>query len=265
MRINLRGVNRYAAAIITDNILKNGQKNLQLILRENYEEIERVAARYGMNYSAKKGTDGVVVYISRGEIEEVDVTGETCPGPLIIVGEKLSSMKPGMRLKIKSESQDVIDDLAVSAPEMNARVIEKSNTRLILEKIEKTEKKEFTGRDRVLVVQSNGTGNAERAYATFIFSKAALSMGKDVTVFLLMDGVSLARRGAAAKVKHPAFPALNELMEEVIEMGAKVYVCEMSAQFRGLTEDKITEGCKIAGAATFITLLSDPRYAVVNF
>jgi hypothetical protein len=54
-------------------------------------------------------------------------------------------------------------------------------------------------------------------------------------------------------------------MAEVIEMGVKIYVCEMSAQFRGLREDNMVEGCKIAGAATFITLLSDPSYAVVNF
>lgn len=265
MKLNLRGVNRYAAAIITDNILKNGVQNLQLILKEDSEEVRRVAEKHHMEYSPRETEKGMVVNISPQGIEEIDVTGETCPGPIIIVGDRLSSMEPGMRIKIKSENSDVIDDLALSAPEMKAEVIEKSSSHLILEKTDVSREREFTGKDKVLVVQSNGTGNAERAYATFIFSKAALSMGKDVTIFLLMDGVSIARKGSAAAVKHPAFPRLDELMAEVIEMGVKIYVCEMSAQFRGLREDNMVEGCKIAGAATFITLLSDPSYAVVNF
>ena len=114
-------------------------------------------------------------------------------------------------------------------------------------------------------MQSNGIGNAEKAYATFIFSKAALSMGKDVTVFMLMDGVSIARDGNAKTVKHPAFDRLDVLMNETIDAGAKVYVCELSAEFRGMKQKDLVDGAKLAGAATYITLLSDPSYAVVNF
>lgn len=116
-----------------------------------------------------------------------------------------------------------------------------------------------------MIIQSNGISNAERAYATFLFSKVALSMGKTVTIFLLMDGASMAKKGAATGVKHPSFDRLDSLMNEVIEGGTKVYVCELSAQFRGINEGNLVEGMKIAGAATYIDLISNPANAVVNF
>jgi len=263
--ISLKGINPYAAAVITENILKNRPEKLSILLDADIREIRDLADKYGVNISSRKVEDGLVLTMTAEEMEEIDVTGETCPGPVITVGEKLSSLKKGQMIKIKSGNRDTLDDLEVSAAEMNAVVVEKSDDYIILEKTEKKDPVEITGRDRVLVVQSNGTANAERAYATFIFSKAARSMGKEVTIFLLMDGVSLARKGGASNVKHPAFPHLHELMREVIDMGVQIYVCEMSAQFRGIDDSALEDGCKIAGAATFITLLSDPGYAVVNF
>ncbi|WP_245618749.1 DsrE family protein [Methanogenium cariaci] len=92
----------------------------------------------------------------------------------------------------------------------------------------------MVNRDRVVIAQSNGIGNAERAYATFLFSQVALSMGKEVTIFLLMDGAGIAKKGnAAGGVKHPDFERLDLLMDKVIKAGATVYVCELSAKFRG--------------------------------
>ncbi len=274
-KVTAMGIKAPNAAIMAENIIKNGAGDgLILTLSPGSEEgLEKVAKKFGFTYEIENSEDQtVVVRMTKLQAEELDVTGETCPGPIILVGDKLSCMTAGDRIKVKSKSGEAIEDIAISIPEMNGTVVEKgidNDKNYIV--IEKTEIPVVTpgtvaaNRDKVLVAQSNGIGNAERAYATFIFSKAALSMGKKVTVFLLMDGASIAKKGNASKVKHPSFDRLDRLMAEVIDAGAKIYVCELSAEFRGMKQEDLVEGTSLAGAATYVTLLSDPTYAVVNF
>ena len=268
------GIKAPNASILAENIIKNGADDgLILTFSPGSEKgLEEVAKKYGFAFEVENSDKQVVIRMTRSQAEELDVTGETCPGPIILVGDKLSSMAIGDRIKVKSKSSEALEDIAISVPEMSGKILEKGidgdKSYIALEKIEKsasTSGAAAFNRDKVLVAQSNGIGNAERAYATFIFSKAALSMGKEVTIFLLMDGVSIAKKGNAEKVKHPAFDRLDKLMTEIIEKGAKVYVCELSAEFRGMKQEDLVNGTSLAGAATYITLLSDPTYAVVNF
>jgi predicted peroxiredoxin/TusA-related sulfurtransferase len=283
------GIKAPNSSILAENIIKNGEEEgLILILSPGSEEgLEQVAKKYGFTFEVEKGINEavenfegfsgdqtkdliVVVKMTKSQVEELDVTGETCPGPIILVGDKLDCMTTGDRIKVKSKSSEAVEDIAISIPEMSGKVVEKGTdddkSYIVVEKIQTpTSPTAAVNRDKVLVVQSNGIGNAERAYATFIFSKAALSMGKKVTVFFLMDGVSIAKKGNAATVKHPSFDRLDKVMAEAIEAGAKVYVCELSAEFRGIKQENLVEGTSLAGAATYITLLSDPTYAVVNF
>ena len=274
-KVKILGIKAPNSAILAENIIKNGADDgLILTLTPGSEKgLEDVAAKYGFKMEVQKLEGEVVVRMTAKDVEELDVTGETCPGPIIIVGDKLDSMEVGERLKVKSSKDETIDDISVSIPGMGGKVVgsgkENDKGYVLMEKVSKSESSSSASaaatRDKVLVVQSNGIGNAEKAYATFIFSKAALSMGKDVTVFMLMDGVSIARDGNAKTVKHPAFNRLDILMKEAIDAGAKVYVCELSAEFRGMKQEDLVDGTKLAGAATYITLLSDPSYAVVNF
>ena len=267
------GIKAPNASILAENIIKNGADDgLILTLSPGSEKgLEEVAKKYGFAFEVENSDKQVVIRMTRSQAEELDVTGETCPGPIILVGDKLNSMATGDRIKVKSKSGEALEDIAISVPEMGGKVIKKgiddSKNYIVLEKVEKSASTSgaAVNRDKVLVAQSNGIGNAERAYATFIFSKAALSMGKEVTIFLLMDGVSIAKKGNAEKVKHPAFDRLDKLMTEIIEKGAKIYVCELSAEFRGMKQKDLVNGTSLAGAATYITLLSDPTYAVVNF
>lgn len=272
-KINALGIKHPNSKILVENILKeNIEDELIINLKKSEDQgLEELAVKYGYDFSVETKDNELVVRMTQKdiEIEKLDVTGETCPGPVIIVGDKLASMQLGQRVEIVSNLKETLDDLIISAPEMNGSVVDEGESNgkyyVVIEKVESEAVSQVTKRDKVLVVQSNGIGNAERAYATFIFSKAALSMGKKVTVFLLMDGVSIARKGNAAKVKHPAFDRLDKLMEPLIEQGVEIFVCELSAEFRGIKQSDLVEGTKLAGAATYITLLSDPSFAVVNF
>lgn len=272
--IKALGIKSPNSTIMVDNILKNNSEEGLVIILSPGSEIgmAKLAKKYGLNLEIEKKDQIVVVRMTEKELAEIDITGETCPGPIIIVGDMLSKMEVGERLKVKNDNKETIEDIVIALPGMDGKAhdngLDGDKYFTVIEKIEKQDNIHSStsiNRDKVLVVQSNGIGNAERAYATFIFSKAALSMGKKVTIFLLMDGVSIARKGNAATVKHPAFDRLDNLMKEAIEAGAEIYACELSANFRGIKQQDLVEGSKLAGAATYITLLSDPSYAVVNF
>ncbi|MDD4484687.1 MAG: DsrE family protein [Methanoregula sp.] len=277
--IKALGIRAPNAEFLAANVLKNPDtpgEEVRFIVSPGAEAgMEAVARKYGYKAEIAKGEKEVEVRMvpSGKTTEEIDVTGETCPGPVMIVGDKLSSLGIGERLKVKSASADTIADVSAAVTASGSLILnqgkEGDRNFIIVEKAEKKAVAAGTAalasKDRVVVAQSNGIGNAERAYATFIFSKVALSMGKKVTIFFLMDGVGIARKGNAETVKHPAFPVLSQVMDEVIKAGATVYACELSASFRGIKEADLVPGVKLAGAATFIQLLSDPGNAVVNF
>lgn len=274
--IKALGIKAPNLSIMAKNILKNGSKEeledgLILIISPDSEKgLEKVALKYGLKMEIEKKEKEVVVRMTKSPLKELDVTGETCPGPIVMAGDYVASMSLGERIKVLSIHSETIDDIAVAMPDMGGKVVENGQTRdkyyIVLEKgKKKTGPAAVVNKDKVLIVQSNGIGNAERAYATFIFAQAARSMGKEVEIFTLMDGVSILKKGNAKTVKHPAFDRLDKLMHEVIESGVKIYVCELSANFRGIKQKDLVEGAKIAGAATYVTLLSDPSYAVVNF
>jgi hypothetical protein len=274
--IKALGIKSPNLSIMVENIIKNGSKEelengLIVITSPGSEKgIEKVASKYGFQMEIEEKENQVVIRMTKSPLKELDVSGETCPGPIVLAGDYLTSMGLGERVKVLSIHSETIEDIAVAMPDMGGKVVENGQIDdkyyIVLEKGEKkTGPAVVVNKDKVLVVQSNGIGNAERAYATFIFAQAAQSMGKEVEIFTLMDGVSILKKGNAKKVKHPAFDRLDKLMHEVIESGIKIYVCELSANFRGIKQEDLVAGAKIAGAATYVTLLSDPRYAVVNF
>jgi len=275
--ISLLAIRPPRTGMLVANILKSRAdpaEEIRIVLSPGSEEgLDAVAQKYGYRFEAgPRGSDTEARFIPAGQtLQEIDVTGETCPGPAITVAATLESLAVGERLKVKSASGDTISDIAAAVTSSGSKVIaegvEGDWHYLIAEKA----KRAVAGtpgtapRDKVLIVQSSGIGNAERAYATFIFSKVAQSMGRKVTIFFLMDGVSIARSGAAATVKHPDFDRLDRLMDEVVKAGAAVYACELSAKFRGITPEMLADGVKMAGAATFLSLLSDPGFSVMNF
>ncbi|ADN35208.1 DsrE family protein [Methanolacinia petrolearia DSM 11571] len=277
--IPARGIKSPNASILAANVIRHSaepDEEIRFLLSPGAEKgMDAVAEKFGYNLeTGKNGGDVEVRMTPHGtKMQEVDVTGDTCPGPAITVGNILESLGIGERLKVKCANGSTLEDIARAVTSGGSRVIEEGGEGdrhyLIAEKAERPAAGEASALaanlDSVVIIQSNGISNAERAYATFLFSKVALSMGKTVTIFLLMDGASMAKKGAATGVKHPSFDRLDSLMNEVIEGGTKVYVCELSAQFRGINEGNLVEGMKIAGAATYIDLISNPANAVVNF
>ncbi|GAB7015584.1 DsrE family protein [Methanogenium cariaci] len=274
--INAQGIKSPNSAILADNVIKNMDdpgEEIRFTLSPGAEEgMDAVARRHGYTLEITNSDNLIEARMMPAgkTMKEINVTGDFCPGPVITVGNILATLSTGERMKVIAASQETLDDITMAVKSAGSTVVsqgtEGERYYLIAEKAEKQEAvSAVVNRDRVVIAQSNGIGNAERAYATFLFSQVALSMGKEVTIFLLMDGAGIAKKGNAAGVKHPDFERLDLLMDKVIKAGATVYVCELSAKFRGIGPDNLVDGVRLAGAATYLELVSNPGNAIVNF
>ncbi|ABR55217.1 DsrE family protein [Methanococcus vannielii SB] len=80
----------------------------------------------------------------------------------------------------------------------------------------------------------------ERAFSALRFALTALLEGTDVNIFLLEDGIFVAKRG-----QNPLnVPNYLELLENVIEAGAVVKACGPCGKARGILEEDLVSGVK---------------------
>jgi predicted peroxiredoxin len=108
---------------------------------------------------------------------------------------------------------------------------------------------------KMLYVQSSGTDTPERAYAPFILATTAASMDLDATVYFLIKGVTLVKKGEAEKIKMGTFPSLKEVMDQALKAGVKFKVCEQSCSLLGIPRGDFVEAANIVGAATLNDLV----------
>jgi hypothetical protein len=103
---------------------------------------------------------------------------------------------------------------------------------------------------KILYVQTSGVDNPERSYAPFILATTAAMMNLDATVYFVIKGVTLVKKGEAEKIKMGSFPTLKEVMDQAIKAGVKLAVCEQSCGLLGIPRGAFTNEAKVVGAAT---------------
>lgn len=117
---------------------------------------------------------------------------------------------------------------------------------------------------KILYIQTSGIDTPERLYAPFILGTAAVAMGIDATIYFLIKGVTVVKKGEAEKIKLGDFPSLKEVIDQAVKAGVKLRVCEQSCQLLGIGRGDFIEGAKIVGAATLNDLVLDAD-AVICF
>ena len=117
---------------------------------------------------------------------------------------------------------------------------------------------------KILYVQTSGVETPERTYAPFILATTAAAMGIDATIYFLIKGVTVVKRGEAEKIKLGDFPTLKQVMDQAVSGGVKLEVCEQSCMLLGLARGAFIDEAKIVGAATLNDRLLDAD-AVICF
>ena len=117
---------------------------------------------------------------------------------------------------------------------------------------------------RSLVVKVTcGTEDAERCNQAFTVAAAGIAAGADVSLWLTGEAAWFAVPGRAEEFALPLATPLADLLSVVRESG-QVTLCTQCAARRGLGEDDILPGIRIAGAAVFVEeSLADGAQALV--
>ncbi|MGB9853541.1 MAG: DsrE family protein [Candidatus Bathyarchaeales archaeon] len=122
----------------------------------------------------------------------------------------------------------------------------------------------MSGQKKILYIQTSGVDTPERTYAPFILATTATMMGMDATIYFLIKGVTIVKKGEAEKIKIGGFPSLKEVMDQAVKAGVKLMVCEQSCMLLGVPRGDFTPEAKIVGAATLNDLVLNAD-AVVCF
>ncbi len=103
---------------------------------------------------------------------------------------------------------------------------------------------------KILYVQTSGVDTPERTYAPFILAATAEMMNIEATIYFVIKGVTIVKKGEAEKIKIGGFPSLKEVMDQAIKAGVKLMVCEQSCQLLTIARGDFVSEAGIVGAAT---------------
>jgi len=89
-------------------------------------------------------------------------------------------------------------------------------------------------------------------------------MGIEATIYFVIKGITVVKKGEAEKIKIGGFPSLKDVMNQAIKAGVKLMVCEQSCMLFNLPRGDFVGDAGIVGAATLNDLLLESD-AVLSF
>ena len=116
----------------------------------------------------------------------------------------------------------------------------------------------------ILYVQTSGIDQPDGLYTPFLLASTAVAMGIGATIYFIIKGITVVKKGEAEKIQLGELHTLKQVMDQAISAGVKLMICEQSCILLNLKQDDFIEGAIIVGAATLNDLLLDAD-AVLSF
>ena len=121
---------------------------------------------------------------------------------------------------------------------------------------------------KILYVQTHGTDEPKRSATPFFLSAAAAAMDAEVGIYFTMNGPTLLKKGVPEELIVPKAGGggkeLRFFIDQAIDMGVKLYVCQPSLDLHGYTMDDMIEGVLMIGGVAFNDLAVQAD-AVISF
>jgi len=92
----------------------------------------------------------------------------------------------------------------------------------------------------------------DRVAIPLVLGNSALALGHDVVIWLTLEGVNLAKSGAADTIIPKGFPPVKILLESFIEGGGRIGVCPPCGEVHGVTDDIMIEPAEWMGAVAMV-------------
>ena len=102
--------------------------------------------------------------------------------------------------------------------------------------------------DRVIVGCTHGDEDPDRVVTAYLTAVAALDGGKDVVMWLTVEGVRLSLRGYANSIRAEMDPPVERVHAQFIEQGGRFYVCPVCFKERELDEKEFVDNAELKGA-----------------
>jgi predicted peroxiredoxin len=107
----------------------------------------------------------------------------------------------------------------------------------------------------VMINNSHGKDDVERASLTFVVANTALSSNQRTTVLLTVEGVWVATQGYTPGLQADGFAPLGDLIQQFVASGGELWVCGACAKPRNIAQEQLIDGAQIIGAATAVEAL----------
>jgi predicted peroxiredoxin len=108
--------------------------------------------------------------------------------------------------------------------------------------------------ESVLVILSCGTDNPNRATRALFIAMVAAKRGKNTALFLLDDGVFIAKRGIVDNLKAATGDSAGDHLIFLQEYNVPIMVCTPCAEARQITEADLVKDARMVTGAELIEL-----------
>ncbi len=111
--------------------------------------------------------------------------------------------------------------------------------------------------DSVLVILSCGTDNPNRTTRGLFLAAMAHKQGKKAALFLLDEGVYIARQGLADQLKSATGDTADDHLSYMQEFEIPILVCTPCAKARRIDAEDLVQGARMATGDELIKLACD--------
>jgi predicted peroxiredoxin len=109
-----------------------------------------------------------------------------------------------------------------------------------------------------VAIVCNGS-EPKNLYPTFILASSAVASGDDVILFFTPGGAPALRKGELEKIKGKGMPDMDELVEGVMGLGARILLCELALEAKDMKKEDFRDGIEIVGATSFMADIDDAQ------
>lgn len=122
------------------------------------------------------------------------------------------------------------------------------------------------GNESVLYVMTHGTESPERCATPFFLAASAAAMDVEAGIYFTMNGPRLLTKGVPEQVgpKGENGEKLRFFIDQALDCGVKLYVCQPSLDLNDLTQEDLIDGVEMIGGAAFNDMAMESD-AVVTF
>jgi len=111
--------------------------------------------------------------------------------------------------------------------------------------------------EKFLIVLSHGMDNPNKASRALQLAKVAHEKGKEVKVFLMDDGVNVAREGIADTIKSAAGDEAKDHLGYLVGNDVPILVCKPCAASRQIVPEEMVPCAELATGADLIDIASE--------